>query len=450
MALDVYGGGYGNPAGGDIEVNIDLDIQEIDVTTVANFDKAIEKNYYLNARGRTDDYLYDYTHEDLDGNEDFNNPVILENPVDIIRHILVQECGVSNDAFHEPSFNTAWLLRHNEGNGYPFYIKLAFSVKDEINSKQLLSNISKNSLVFPVFRSDGTVGFVAKERVPLAPDYLYQSRTIDNKDIINYKFDLTPSTDLISKVDVEYGYDYEQNKNLKTTESIEMTDSVLEWYGITNVDDSALTYKADYIQDEQSAETLRDIIFHDRKSQHLEIELTLPLSYSDIELGDYCKFPINQLIDGIKAHGIDYTKPCVLGVTSLSGELITSKSDMVLRMPLFRVTKYSKNLDNIKCTLHQLHWLDTLENALEGIEGYDWFTGLDWIDIDWEGLDLPSTEALGGIYTDTPFPTFPQDSVRFFIGNDSSAEYEGFLEEYGGNMTNVASSYIRKFLIDDL
>ena len=445
FGIENYGGSYNNPAGGDYDVNIDLDIQEIETTTLANFDNAIEKDYYLNGRGRYDGFLFDYQHTGITGLTDFDNPEILENPVDIIRHILVYECNINNDSFDEDEFNRAWCSRQNEQAGYSTYIKLAFSVNQEIGSKNLLSEISRNSLVYPYIKNNGNIGFIVKEHGMLVSDYRNATK-INNDEIINYKFNLTNATELISKLDVEYGYDYAQKKNLKTTDSIEMEEDHLSWNSINDVEDSYKTYKANYIQDEQSALHLRNLIFYDRKSQHLEIDLTLPLSYSDLELGSLCKFGIQELIDGIKAHGINYTEPFVLGSDF--------RNDGVLRMPLFRIISINKNLDNVKCKLHQLHWLDNLENAY--IELDTVVDGDKWTYINWEELEIP--DDVGGQLITSYDPDFPQNPVQFTIGYSSEETVDAI---FGGNWVgggiegglegqyNTPSSYVRHFVISD-
>ena len=437
--------GQSVPSGGGIDVNIDLDIQELETISLVNFDNAIERDYYLNARGRYDDFLNQYEHIGYQGFSDFDNPDILENPADIIRHILVEECGVNNNEFDENEFNDAWCSRQNEQVAYSNYIKLAFSVNEEIDSKQILTQITKNSLIYPYIKSNGKVGFITKKQGFVLHDYKYYATEIDNDKIIDYKFDLTKSTEMVSKFDVEYGYDYAQKKNLKITDPIQMTEDELIWHSINDVEDNYETYKADYIQDEASAIQLRNLIFYDRKSQHLEIDLTLPLSYADLELGSLCKFPINKLIDGMKAHGINYTVPYVVGSTDAN--------DGVLRMPLFRVINISKNLDNVKCKLHQLHWLDNLENA----NGELWRFG----SIDWESnIEFSDYIDTSGDITDITGmlePQFPQDPVAFDIGINSFGDYQAVVESeaFTGQSGEfeldwaVGTSYVRHFVIDD-
>lgn len=366
-------GGYNQTYGIHYRVNIafdlDIKVEEIETTALAQFNKATDNEFYLNAEGRTDTFLSEYSHSwTLEGQttEVTDIPEILENPADVIRHILVQECGLTNNQFDEDEFNTAWLSRQSHPYiGNP--INLALSVNKLINSKEVLQKISQNSMIYPRFKNNGKMGFVTLQKA-YYPEWDYNSATeIDITDIITYKFDL--SRELISKIDVSYNYDYGQEKNLKSTDAKQMTQAELDWYGISNVEDAYLEYQADYIQDEASAIQLRDMIWYNRKANHLQIDLTLPLSYIDLEIGDLCKFPINKLIAGIKAHGINYT--------------VFDNYGGVLRVPLFKVIKVNKTLESIRVTLHQLHWLDTQSNAISDMQSGLW----DSIDMDNDLID---------------------------------------------------------------
>ena len=406
--------------GGDIGFHLDIKIEEIGVTALAQFNDARENEFYLNAEGRTDEFLFNYEHFWTFNETEYavtDIPEILENPVDTIRHILVEECGLSNDQFDEDEFNLAWVSRQQGGHALlQSPIKLGFSVNEVIDSKELLQKISQNCLVFPRFKNDGKMGFVTLQRA-YYPEYDYNlAREVDINDIISYKFGL--SKELISKIDVSYNHSYGQGKNLKTTDAREMTEVELNWYGISNVEDNYLNYNADYIQDEQSAIQLRNMLWYDRKAKHLEIDLTLPLSYIDLEIGDLCKFP-DKLIDDIKAHGIDYT--------------IFDNHGGVLRVPLFKVIKVNKNLDNIKVTLHQLHWLDTQSNAISDMQSGLW----DSVGLDNDLID-PMLEGVEE--TDDFQPYEPAPFTEFLIGNDS-------FFTIGDSV--FPSSYSREFIITD-
>ena len=215
-----------------------------------------------------------------------------------------------------------------------------YSIVEEINSKELFSEISKSSMIIPRIKNNGKIGFITTRQLYYHNrDYLSASE-IDLNEIISYNFSLTPLEDLVSKLDVSYAYDYENKKTSQTTDSIQMTNTEKYFYGIDNIENNYLNIDSKYIQQLSSAEKLRNVKFYNQKAQHLQIELKLPLSYIDLETGDLVKFPKDGLIDGIKAHGIDYTNPVMYGGVG--------------RSPLFQVISVQKNLDFVNIKLNQL------------------------------------------------------------------------------------------------
>ena len=402
-------GNVGFHTGADITMNIDLDIQEVEVTSLVNYDKAIEKDYYLNCEGRTDEFLKNYQHTftNSDGqsqNFSYTSSEYLVNPADIVRHILVEECKISNDSFDEDEFNEAWMACHGS-------IRHDYSVNKKINSLDLFSEISKSSMITPRIKNDGKIGFITTNKYyHYKRDYV-PARQIEIEDIISYKLSLTPANAIVSKLDVSYAYDYQQNDTLKTNGSIEMTSGELRDFNINDVEDSYKNLDTKYIQDEASANNLRDLKFYNKKIQNLQIELRLSLSHIDLETGDLVK--IKQLIDGIKAHGIDYTLP--------------STSGNALRYPLFQVIDIIKNIDSVTIKLHQLHALDSFDN-ITYIGGHfnDW---VDAFDFDEEIDFVP--------YVIDGYQSFNE----FLIGRNSDFVLGG---------VPYLSSYSRKIVITDL
>ena len=123
-----------------------MKIDEIETTALAQFNEATDNEFYLNAEGRTDTFLSEYTHTWTSAGQTTstsNTSQLLQNPADIIRHILEQECGLTNNQFDEDDFNLAWLSRQQDGHTLlQSPIKLAFSVNEVIDSKKLLEKIS--------------------------------------------------------------------------------------------------------------------------------------------------------------------------------------------------------------------------------------------------------------------------------------------------------------------
>ena len=415
--------------GAEVLQTLDITLKEIDVMSVVNFDRPDERNYYLNALGRADEFLRDYEHilviespppaSSLEYQvvESYVEPSpIIKNPTDIVRHILVEECGLTNDEFDEDEFNTSWC----EHCPMVSNINHDYSIVEKINSKELFSEISKNSMLIPRIKNNGKVGFITtKSHYYYLIDYA-PALEIDLQDIISYNFSLTPISDLSSKLDVSYTYDYEHKKTSKTTDPIEMNEAELDFYGINNTKDNYINIDSKYIQEKTSAENLRNLKFYNQKAQHLQIELKLPLSYISLEAGDLVKFPKDRLIDGIKAHGIDYTNFVLYGGVG--------------RYPLFQVISVQRNLDFITIKLNQLH---VLANYSETLAHYITKYHLNGY--------FPNANLNDPVYAETPYE---EDlgyeivpSYTFLIGHDSG---------FAAGDVEFLSSHSRQFQIIDL
>ena len=106
-------------------------------------------------------------------------------------------------------------------------------------------------------------------------------------------------------------------------------------------------------------------MFNYHRNQHLELKITLPLSYINIEVGHSIKF--NELIEGIKAFGQDYTKVSnnQWYHNNLSAESAADADSLrqthygQFYYPLFFVTKVSKDLDSVSIEASRLHCLDS-------------------------------------------------------------------------------------------
>ena len=81
-------------------------------------------------------------------------------------------------------------------------IRHDYSVNKKINSLDLFSEISKSSMITPRIKSDGKIGFITTNKYyHYERDYI-PARQIELDDIISYKLILTPSNDIVSKLDV--------------------------------------------------------------------------------------------------------------------------------------------------------------------------------------------------------------------------------------------------------
>jgi len=386
--------------------HLDAYINEIDVFSLVELDDAPSKDYYANINGRVD----------LDISDGY-----LENPIHIMRHILKEELGITK--FDEDEYDEA-VAEHNNW-------KFAFSVKDRINSKKLIEDLSKSTFTFPRLKNNGDFGFVTIKSKYEQDDY-DGAAEIYNADIIGYNFTLTPPEKIISKLDFEYGYDYGAGEFLKINKSDEYPVAIIgennkKFNGIEDAEDNKKILNSKYIQEEATAKSYKLKKFLNENLSHLTVNINLPLQYSEIEVGTLVKFEKDKLIDGIKAYGMDYTNPIAHGT--------------VVRFPLFLVTDVQRGLESISISCYQLHWLE-LPMGMPTNPYYSFqsdafwninnFPNINWID---PAIDLsdfnPNTEWNIPVedYTDVP-------SINFLIGADSEFNID---DEY------FPSSYIRYF-----
>ena len=417
---------------GNIDANtfhLDLIINEIDNFSLSEYDGAAKKNYYADVKGRIDEEILNYNHT-------LENPNIeyLENPIDIMRHILRDELGITK--FNEEEYEEAWL----EHYGWQF----AFSVNKKINSKKLIEEISSSTMSFPRLKNNGEFGFVTIKRRYLIEDY-DSAVEIDINDIINYNFKLTDPNKVISKLDFQYGYDAGEDTYLRTITADEFTefegianpttstDTLLGFNGIEDVDDYKVTLENKHIQSITTGQKFISRKFYNEKIQHLIINLTLPLQYSETEVGTLIKFPKDKLIDELKAYGMDYTNPILHGT--------------IMRYPLFLITEVQRGLDSLSISCYQLHHLlpthlqswtpDGTQLTLLIPDGWDIdnFPNGNWNDpVEFIEGDEENTGITIEPFTDATSPFY------FSIGNNSS---------YSVDQIEYPSAYSRTFRVTD-
>ena len=407
--------------------HIDANIKEVDFTTIVEYDDAADKDYFGDIKGRIDNELLYYNHG-LGGEYGFQeNTDYLENPIDILRHILKSELGITK--FNEEEFETAWHEHR--------YWKLAFSVNERINSKKLIEDISKSTFSFPRLKNNGEFGFVTIKKQYDENDY-NNAVLIDENDVIKYNYKLTPSTEIISKLDIEYGYDYGSGDHLKNYNSgdfpycdmeLEFNQPALKFNGIENSEDNKVIFETDYIQDEFTAGQLRGKKYLNEKLSHLVMDIELPLSYSEIEVGTLIKFPKDKLINGMKAYGMDYTNPIAHGG--------------LVRLPLFLITEVQRGLSSISISCYHLHWLMfhnyEFNNPYQGLQNNQFWNQDNFPNINWE--DPIYDEIDTGDEDYNPFAPFTAvNFLQFPIGYNS---------EFTISDNTYPSSYVRRFIITD-
>ena len=128
----------------------------------------------------------------------------------------------------------------------------------------------------------------------------------------------------------------------------------LAYNGYDDSEDNILEFESKYIRDDDTANIVWNWMYNFYRNQHLTVKLKLPLHYIGLEVGSTIKF--NELLGGMKAFGIDYTK-------------ISVPSTQII-YPLFFITSINKNLDSIDIEAQQIPWMGVGPNSL-GVMGWD-------------------------------------------------------------------------------
>ena len=324
----------------DSRVSISTDISSVGLLQYSVFGNVFNGSLYADIYGRND-VNQKYT----------TSGGVAENPADVLYHFVEKELGVVDKTNRE-----SWSLANSINSD----IKLAFSVKEKINSKTIVQNIAKNTRLFPKFNYNGEFSYSN-----IAETYSTSQETIKQSDVIDFSFTRTLSENIKTLVNVKYKKDYATNEYTRETgycdgydffgngennkEVYKVVDGVEQWsnrgynYNLLGLkrDDNILEFESEFIRDYESARRLRDYIYLLHCNQHTIVKCTLPLKYIKLEVGDVVDF--DSLNNNTKAFGEDYTEPNIR-----NGQRI---------YPLFIITSLTKSSKNIKIECMQLHEL---------------------------------------------------------------------------------------------
>ena len=374
-------------------------IRQVDVGSSVHMENPFSYPICTNIRGR----VYD-GYDEHKGTWSANR--LLENPADIIRHIVEYELGFYE--FDEVDYATAF----SEHNGWRFVC----SVKDVINSKELIEDIAQYTKMFPKFSSDGKFKFNSIKKHYSEANY-NSSVKLDYSDIIDYKFEMTKVEDVVSKVDLRYRWDHYNEGYAKKWEDVigfglisngdwnqggpppagmvhayyrgpsnagfvskylpEHNEAELLFYNREDVESHVKKIECKYFHDVTTTSDLSvggicqgpgsggdeyynlfgnytgykvyDYYWYQHKNQHLQMKLKLPVKYVSIDVGTIIRF--EELFDNLLAYGINYTKI----------QIINNQ----YRYPLFFVTGVNKSVDHVEITCMQLHFLGEVSNLPE-------------------------------------------------------------------------------------
>lgn len=287
-------------------------MKEISLLRIADITNPLNQNFYGNINGRKSE----------DGQA-------IINPIEIIANIAEKELGI---AVEETEKQDA-LDQHL---GWIF----AISIEKRTDAIKIIEEIAEFTLTWPYITDTGSLGFITPKHQYVLQDWT-DAEEIKIKDIKSYKINRTDLQKVYTQV--ELFYQKLPNGRYRSSTGIAETQGgggLDETYGI--IDGPNLKeINCPYVYDHQTATNIRDYIFRQHRHPHILLKLKLGPQYLDLELGDIVK--ITELIDGIKAYGIDYTKLNLLG------------SGHQYAYPIFIISEIIKSETGVRVTLYQLH-----------------------------------------------------------------------------------------------
>ena len=321
---------------------------------------------------------------------------LITKPVDIMLHIIEQELG------YDKSVDYNLLLSSREEHRLDSFKQgmfwdLDFCVNKSIGARKLISEISKSSKSFASLSSDSLRFNTINNTYTGEEENIFK---IYEYDVIKYNFSRTPIKDVLTEIEIKYGYDIGLDSFTKSTGKVRVHDGYLKsgiysnysnqnYYGLPededgNIEhtDSQLVTENKYIQNDITAKALAHYMLNFRQNQHNIIELTLPLKYFNLENGDLIEF--DKMILGKKVYGEKYVLEGWEDMPVRAGQYI---------LPLFMVTETNKSINSVKIKAIQLHHMNYGELVWRG-STYNALHSWNW----WQtqGVETPDNVFIGG------------------------------------------------------
>jgi len=262
---------------------------------------------------------------------------MLENPVEISKNLIKTEMN-NTVVFEESKFKEAQEINNS--------IRQAFSVNERLNSREILENIYRHSRSFFNYRPRDGKAIVNT----ILNNYSSSDKTINSDSILKFSYTKTSLKDICGAgCIVKYGYDYGKEELAKTTmkRAVYSSDSTpyKNYYSINedDFDNYILEFEAPYIQDEASANYLRNFLFQTNLHQHLIIKLKLDIKDGlGLETGDIVKFDKDP--NNVKPYG--------------KSLIIEHEIPLQKILPFFMITSISKGSNSVDLEVYQLHTID--------------------------------------------------------------------------------------------
>ena len=235
--------------------------------------------------------------------------------------------------------------------------QFSFTLNEQIEAKRFFEDFFKSTLQIPSYNEEGNFKFIEIKQI--IDDYSTIT-LINTDDVLKYSYHLTELDDIYTSVNVKYNKNYATGKydsetdyslvdgdknlydNYQTLSEFINNNSDdsynIDYYGLLH-EECKLDFETEYIRDHDTARKLQKRLVSWYANQHLIIKLDLPITYLNLEAGDYIKF--EKLIDNKKAFGYDYSKQ-----EFRNGQLIYD---------VFFVTNIQKKLDKVLVEMVQVH-----------------------------------------------------------------------------------------------
>ena len=317
----------------------------------------------------------------------YNNEKIIGHPLDNDVTFRTNDEGYHENVFGEPSdnqfdgFEGIWETTENEiiisaqnilkdileselnytkGNVQLLeetdMFQNAFTLNEQKEAKKVFEGLFKSSLIIPAFDERGQFKFIPIHQILDGISY----NKINSEDILKYSFDLTKLDDIKNQVNIKYkknyasgefdketGYKLIDANNNEYDNYDEITQTMypnepekqytLDYYNLKN-EEGKLEIETEYIRDELTARKLQKRLVSWYANQHLIVKVDLPVSYMNLEVGDYIKF---EGINNQLAFGYNYT-------------IVTLKNGQIV-YPVFFITSINKSLSKISIEAIQIH-----------------------------------------------------------------------------------------------
>jgi len=373
----------------------------LEISVFAIIEAYQTKDFYANVKGSVDTGSDYFTTDD---NE-------YRYPDRQIKHILLNELAFQGNVEHR-----VW----NFDIYAPWFTD--FTINKKINSKKLIEGLASATPLLPRFDNMGNFKLDAIESKFTSED---TGEVIKAVDVIDYSFSKTKIEDVYTRIEFKYNWDYAREEFSKTANLLINESWVIANLGIAGYDysfyglaegtaesnlvdstsipaieddevnaDSTLIVEDDrgkYIRDDNTAGYFVKWLLYWHCNQHLKMKVKLPLKYMSLEIGDYVYF--DELINDVKAYGIDYSK------TYIAGEVQFLNGQQIFRQ--FLVTSTNKTLEYVEIECIQMHNLT--DNLIPLYEGEITYVCNTPEAINYEGIDYGQ-----GIHPDNNLCIFPE------------------------------------------